>query len=89
MKYFDVNPSVIAWASEEVIIEVVRDSFDMTPKAMIEYLDLRRPIYRQTAAYGHFGREEPGFTWEELRNVNQLNSDLGLAVSDMPAAISD
>ena len=76
-------------ASEEVIIEVVRDSFDMTPKAMIEYLDLRRPIYRQTAAYGHFGREEPGFTWEELRNVNQLNSDLGLAVSDMPAAISD
>jgi S-adenosylmethionine synthetase len=76
-------------ASEEVIIEVVRDSFDMTPKAMIEYLDLRRPIYRQTAAYGHFGREEPGFTWEELRNVNQLNSDLGLAVSDMPAGISD
>ena len=75
-------------ASEEVIIEVVRDSFDMTPKAMIEYLDLRRPIYRQTAAYGHFGREEPGFTWEELRNVNQLNSDLGLAVSDMPVAIS-
>ena len=84
-----VNTHATGRASEEVIIEVVRDSFDMTPKAMIEYLDLRRPIYRQTAAYGHFGREEPGFTWEELRNVNQLNSDLGLAVSDMPAAISD
>ena len=84
-----INTHATGRASEEVIIEVVRDSFDMTPKAMIEYLDLRRPIYRQTAAYGHFGREEPGFTWEELRNVNQLNSDLGLAVSDMPAAISD
>ena len=83
-----VNTHATGRASEEVIIEVVRDSFDMTPKAMIEYLDLRRPIYRQTAAYGHFGREEPGFTWEELRNVNQLNSDLGLAVSDMPVAIS-
>jgi len=83
-----INTHRTGRASEEVIIEVVRDSFDMTPKAMIEYLDLRRPIYRQTAAYGHFGREEPGFTWEELRNVNQLNSDLGLAASDMPAAIS-
>ncbi|MEC7900209.1 MAG: methionine adenosyltransferase [Acidobacteriota bacterium] len=83
-----INTHGTGRASEEVIIEVVRDSFDMTPKAMIEYLDLRRPIYRQTAAYGHFGREEPGFTWEELRNVNQLNSDLGLAASDMPAAIS-
>ena len=83
-----VNTHATGRANEEVIIEVVRDSFDMTPKAMIEYLDLRRPIYRQTAAYGHFGREEPGFTWEELRNVNQLNSDLGLAVSDMPVAIS-
>jgi len=83
-----INTHATGRASEEVIIEVVRDSFDMTPKAMIEYLDLRRPIYRQTAAYGHFGREEPGFTWEELRNVNQLNSDLGLAVSDMPVAIS-
>ena len=83
-----INTHRTGRASEEVIIEVVRDSFDMTPKAMIEYLDLRRPIYRQTAAYWHFGREEPGFTWEELRNVNQLNSDLGLAASDMPAAIS-
>jgi S-adenosylmethionine synthetase len=83
-----VNTHSTGRSSEEAIIEVVRDSFDMTPKAMIEYLDLRRPIYRQTAAYGHFGREEPGFTWEELRNVNQLNSDLGLAASDMPEAIS-
>ena len=83
-----VNTHSTGRSSEEAIIEVVRDSFDMTPKAMIEYLDLRRPIYRQTAAYGHFGREEPGFTWEELRNVNQVNSDLGLAASDMPEAIS-
>jgi S-adenosylmethionine synthetase len=82
-----VNTHATGRTSEEIIIEIVRDSFDMTPKAMIEYLDLRRPIYRQTAAYGHFGREEPGFTWEELRNVTQLNSDLGLAPSDMPTAV--
>ncbi len=82
-----VNTHATGRTSEEIIIEIVRDSFDMTPKAMIEYLDLRRPIYRQTAAYGHFGREEPGFTWEELRNATQLNSDLGLAPSDMPTAV--
>ncbi len=73
--------------SDERITEVVRDVFDMTPKGMIEYLDLRRPIYRQTAAYGHFGREEPGFTWEELGAAAQLHSDLGLAEADVPEAV--
>jgi S-adenosylmethionine synthetase len=75
--------------SDERITEVVRDVFDMTPKGMIEHLDLRRPIYRQTAAYGHFGREEPGFTWEELGAADRLRSDLGLAQSDVPEAVRD
>jgi S-adenosylmethionine synthetase len=43
---------------------VVEEQFDMRPAALIERLDLRRPIYRRTAAYGHFGRNEPDFTWE-------------------------
>jgi S-adenosylmethionine synthetase len=45
---------------------------------MIEKLDLRKPIYRQTAAYGHFGRNEPGFTWEHLDAVEMLKAEAGL-----------
>jgi len=74
-------------ASDEQITEVVRDTFDMTPKGMIEYLDLRRPIYKRTAAYGHFGRNEEGFTWEDLRAADKLREALGLSESDVPAAV--
>ncbi len=75
--------------ADEKITEVVREVFDMKPKAMIEYLDLRRPIYRQTAAYGHFGREEPGFTWEDLRAADTLREAFGLAESDIPASVRE
>jgi S-adenosylmethionine synthetase len=75
--------------ADEKITSVVREVFDMTPKGMIEYLDLRRPIYRQTAAYGHFGREEPGFSWEELRAADTLREAFGLAESDMPQSVRD
>ena len=51
---------------------LVQDIFDLRPKAIILELDLLRPIYRQTAAYGHFGREESGFTWEITDKVEQL-----------------
>jgi len=51
---------------------VVQDIFDLRPKAIIRELDLLRPIFRQTAAYGHFGREEPDFTWEITDKVEQL-----------------
>jgi S-adenosylmethionine synthetase len=54
-----------ATVPEERITSLVRDSFSLTPKAIIETLDLRRPIYKATAAYGHFGRSGPGFTWEK------------------------
>jgi S-adenosylmethionine synthetase len=75
--------------SDAKITDVVREVFDMKPKAMIEYLNLRQPIYRQTAAYGHFGREEPGFTWEDLRAAETLREAFGLTQSDMPAAVRD
>ncbi len=60
------------------IAEIVRDEFDMRPSAIIEQLDLLKPIYRQTAAYGHFGRELPGFTWEVTDRVDSLRSRAGL-----------
>ena len=59
------------------IAEIVRAEFDMRPAAIIQQLDLLRPIYRQTAAYGHFGRELPGFTWEVTDRVDGLRSKAG------------
>nr|WP_303720428.1 methionine adenosyltransferase [Malonomonas rubra] len=60
------------------ISEIVRTEFDMRPAAIIEQLDLLRPVYRQTAAYGHFGRELPGFTWEVTDRAESLKSRAGL-----------
>jgi S-adenosylmethionine synthetase len=60
--------------SDEDLTRIVRDLFDLTPKGIIERLDLRKPKYRRTAAYGHFGREEEGFTWENLDFVDKLKS---------------
>ncbi len=51
---------------------LVEEHFDMRPAAIIERLDLRRPIYRKTAAYGHFGRPEPEFTWERTDQADAL-----------------
>ena len=57
---------------------LVRDHFDLRPAALVEVLNLRRPIYRQTAAYGHFGRDEPGFTWENTDKAAALRAAAGL-----------
>jgi S-adenosylmethionine synthetase len=57
----------------------VRDHFPLTPKGIIEHLDLRRPIYRATASYGHFGREEPGFSWERIDKADELRAAAGAA----------
>jgi len=54
--------------------ELIYKNFDLTPKGMINMLNLRRPVYRKTAVYGHFGREEEGFTWELINKVNDLHS---------------
>ncbi|MGB5966571.1 MAG: methionine adenosyltransferase [Sulfurimonadaceae bacterium] len=63
---------------EEKIEECVKELFDLTPKGIIESLDLLRPIYRKTAAYGHFGRELPEFTWEKTDRAEEIKKFLGL-----------
>jgi S-adenosylmethionine synthetase len=60
------------------IEKAIRDIFDLRPRAIVESLDLLRPIYKKTAAYGHFGRELPEFTWEKLNRVEELRSALKL-----------
>src|SRR5271157_1074909 len=60
------------------ILELVQKNFDMRPKAIIEELDLLRPIYRKTAVFGHFGREDPDFTWEKTDKAQVLREDAGL-----------
>jgi S-adenosylmethionine synthetase len=67
-----------ASADEERIIRAVRKRFDLTPKGIIDSLDLLRPIYRKTACFGHFGRSEPEFTWEKVDQAEGLRRDLGL-----------
>jgi S-adenosylmethionine synthetase len=62
---------------DEKISELVRAHFKMTPRGIIESLDLRRPIYKKTAAFGHFGRTEPEFTWEKTDKANALRADAG------------
>lgn len=63
---------------EAKIVELVHKNFDLRPRAVIEMLDLRRPIYRKTAAYGHFGRNDPDFTWEKTDKADALRKDAGL-----------
>jgi S-adenosylmethionine synthetase len=65
-------------APEERIEAAIRRHFDLTPKGIIDSLDLLRPIYSKTAAFGHFGRPEPEFTWERRDRVDALRRDLGL-----------
>uniref|UniRef100_UPI0025E338BE methionine adenosyltransferase domain-containing protein n=1 Tax=Tibeticola sp. TaxID=2005368 RepID=UPI0025E338BE len=60
------------------IAEIVREVFDLRPKGIIQMLDLQRPIYEKTAAYGHFGREEPEFTWERTDKAQVLRAAAGL-----------
>jgi S-adenosylmethionine synthetase len=64
--------------SDEKIAELVKKHFDLRPKGIVQMLDLLRPVYQATAAYGHFGREEPGFTWEVTDKAAALRADAGL-----------
>ena len=64
--------------SENQLSKLVRDHFDLTPRGIIKELDLRRPIYKATAAYGHFGREENGFTWEKTDKAEALRNAAGV-----------
>jgi S-adenosylmethionine synthetase len=63
--------------SDERLAELVQEHFDLRPKGIVQMLDLLRPIYRKTAAYGHFGREEPEFTWERTDKAAALRAAAG------------
>ncbi len=63
---------------EAKIINLIRDNFELKPAGLINYLKLKRPIYRKTSAYGHFGREVPEFTWEATDKADQLRTQAGL-----------
>jgi len=68
-----------AKVDEAKIADLVRANFQLTPKGIMESLNLRRPIYRKTAAYGHFGRNDPDFTWERTDKAAALREQAGLA----------
>lgn len=69
-----VNSYGTGQVSDRKLESLVREIFPLTPKGIIEHLDLRRPVFKPTAAYGHFGREEAGFTWELLDHVSDLQA---------------
>jgi len=73
-----VNAFGTGVVSEHRLSELVREVFDMRPRAIIEQLNLLRPIYQKTAAYGHFGREFPEFTWEKTDKAAILKQKAGL-----------
>ncbi|HET9805264.1 MAG TPA: methionine adenosyltransferase [Candidatus Acidoferrum sp.] len=75
-----------ATVDEEKITQLVREHFKLTPKGIIETLDLRRPVYKPTAAYGHFGRSGPGFTWEKTDRADALRKAAGLGAA-VPAEV--
>ncbi len=73
--------------NEETIEELIRAHFPLTPQKIIDLLNLRQPIFRKTAAYGHFGREDEGFTWELTDQADLLRREAGLAEMDAKQVI--
>jgi S-adenosylmethionine synthetase len=71
--------------SPEKIEALVREHFDLRPAAILRDLDLRRPIYTKTAAYGHFGRDEHDFTWERVDKADALRAAVGIDRVKQPA----
>jgi S-adenosylmethionine synthetase len=71
---------------EEKLESLVRANFRLTPRGIIESLNLRRPIYRKTAAYGHFGRTDPDFTWERTDKADALREQAGMKAETAKAA---
>jgi S-adenosylmethionine synthetase len=73
-----VDTSGTGKVSDEKMTELVRGHFALTPRGIIEALNLRRPIYRKTAAFGHFGRSEPEFVWERTDKASALKAAAGI-----------
>ena len=69
---------VTFWLSDETLAGIVKEVFDLRPEAIIEKLDLRKPIYKALAAYGHMGREDLGVKWEETDKVDALKKAAGI-----------
>ena len=83
-----ISIEVECFGTEEIAVsrieELVREHFDLRPAAILRDLDLRRPIYAKTAAYGHFGRDDHDFTWERTDKADALRAAAGLG-SSVPA----
>ena len=73
-----VETSGTSRVPDDMLTDLVRRHFKLTPRGIMEELDLRRPIYRKTAAFGHFGRQEPEFTWERTDKADALRADAGI-----------
>ncbi|MEW6377778.1 MAG: methionine adenosyltransferase [Thermodesulfobacteriota bacterium] len=73
-----IDTSRTSKISPDRIAKIIREHFDLRPKAIISYLDLLKPIYKMTACYGHFGRNEPEFTWENTHRAEELREAAGL-----------
>jgi S-adenosylmethionine synthetase len=73
-----VNTFCTGKIPDEKILELVKKNFDMRPKAIINHLDLLRPIYRKTSVFGHFGRDDPDFTWERTDKIEVLKKNAGV-----------
>ena len=74
--------------SDEEIVKLIERHFDLRPRGIIHSLDLLRPIYEKTAAYGHFGRDEPEFTWEATDKAAQLSAEAGIEIAMEAQAMS-
>jgi S-adenosylmethionine synthetase len=76
-----VTTSGTGKVSDDKLAELVSKHFDLRPKGIVQMLNLLRPVYEKTAAYGHFGRDEPEFTWETTDKAQALAADAGVKVS--------
>ena len=74
----NINTEGTGRISEAALSKLVRDNFELTPRGIIESLNLRRPIYKLTAAYGHFGRSEDSFSWEKTDKAEALRASAGI-----------
>src|SRR5262249_44315035 len=78
--WVNTNGTAASGLRDEQLVDLIRRHFKLTPKGIIDTLNLRRPIYKQTARNGHFGRELPEFTWEGRARAEALRRDAGVAV---------
>ena len=78
--WVSTNDSTREGITDEQLVDLIRSHFKLTPRGIIETLNLRRPIYHETARHGHFGRELPAFTWERTDKAEALKRDVGVAV---------